>query len=134
MVKALLAHGANVNAATTQDKNTALMWAIAEGHDDIARVLVEARPMCVRPPCRGFTPLMFAARNGDIEMAKALLAAGARVNETAPDGTHVLPFAIISGQVEFAHVPPRTGSRPERRDRRRPRAARGGRQRRPVAG
>jgi ankyrin repeat protein len=45
---------------------------------------------------------MFAARNGNIELAKTLLAAGARINDTAPDGTHLLPFAIISGQVEFA--------------------------------
>jgi ankyrin repeat protein len=45
---------------------------------------------------------MFAARNGDIDLAKVLIAAGADVNETGADGTHVLPYAIISGQDKVA--------------------------------
>ncbi len=35
----------------------------------------------------GFTPLLFAARVGDIETARLLLAAGADVNETAAIST-----------------------------------------------
>jgi len=51
---------------------------------------------------KGFTPLLYAARNGDIEMAKILIASGVDVNETGTDGTHALPLAIVKGQTEFA--------------------------------
>ena len=30
------------------------------------------------------------------------IAAGVKVNETGADGTHVLPFAIVAGQADFA--------------------------------
>ncbi len=102
VVKALLAYGANVNAKTSQMQNTALMWAIAEGHDDIARLLVENQADVHVSSARGFTPLFFAVRSGDIEMVKTLFAAGVKVNDTGSDGTHVLPFAIITGQVDVA--------------------------------
>ena len=50
----------------------------------------------------GFTPLLFAAHNGDVETAETLFAAGVDVNETGADGTHVLPYAIVTGQDQFA--------------------------------
>jgi ankyrin repeat protein len=56
---------------------------------------------------------MIAARNGDIEVAKALIAAGVNVNETGPDGTHVLPFAINVGQAPFAMFLLEQGANPE---------------------
>jgi ankyrin repeat protein len=102
LVRMLLAHGANVNAATAETKDTALMWAIADGHADLARALIEAHADVHASSTSGFTPLMFAARNGDINMAKALLAAGVKVNDTGSDGTHALPFSIVSGQGAFA--------------------------------
>ena len=102
IVEALLARGANVNAATATTEQTALMWAIAEGHRDIARVLLAkgADPRAMSR--RGFTPLLFAARNGDIESAKLVLAAGPTVNDLGSDGTHALPVAIITGHGDFA--------------------------------
>jgi ankyrin repeat protein len=102
VVKGLLAHGADVNAATTETKATALMWAVAEPHPDIVRALIEGQANVQASTAKGFTPLLFAARNGDIEMAKTLIAAGVSVNETGSDGTHVLPFSIVTGQAEFA--------------------------------
>jgi ankyrin repeat protein len=78
------------------------MWAIADGHADLARTLIEAHADVHASSASGFTPLMFAARNGDLDMAKSLLAAGVKVNETGSDGTHVLPFSIVTGQGEFA--------------------------------
>ena len=50
----------------------------------------------------GFTPLLFAARRGDIESARLLLAAGASVNDTAPDGASVLVVATHSGHGTLA--------------------------------
>ena len=102
VVEALVAHGADVNAATTETKSTALMWAVAAPHPDIVRVLIEHGADPRASTAKGFTPLMFAASNGDIEMAETLTAAGVEVNETEADGAHVLPFAIVSGQDRFA--------------------------------
>jgi len=45
---------------------------------------------------------MFAVRSGDIEAIKTLIAAGVDVNETGADGTHALPFAIVSSQDQVA--------------------------------
>src|SRR5258708_31153005 len=45
----------------------------------------------------GFTPLLFAAREGDIESARVLLDAGANINDTAPNGASVLAGATLSG-------------------------------------
>jgi len=50
----------------------------------------------------GFTPLLFAARHGDIESARRLLAAGAAVNDVAPDGASVLVVATFSGHGALA--------------------------------
>jgi uncharacterized protein len=52
----------------------------------VMRLLIDAHaPVTARSKNR-FTPLLFAAQQGNIESAKMLLAAGADVNETAPDG------------------------------------------------
>ena len=102
VVQALLDHGANVNAATTETRNSALMWAVAGRHSDIARVLIRARADVHISTDKGFTPLLIAARNGDIEMAKMLIAAGVDVDEAGTDGIHALPFSIVVGQADFA--------------------------------
>jgi len=102
VVNALLAHGADVNAATSATTSTALMWAVAEPHPDIVRALLDAGADPHPSTANGFSPLLFAARNGDIEMAETLIAAGVDVNETGMDGTHALPYAIVSGHDAFA--------------------------------
>ena len=45
----------------------------------------------------GSTPLLFAARSGDVESARLLLAAGAGANEALPDGATALTVAAHSG-------------------------------------
>jgi ankyrin repeat protein len=50
----------------------------------------------------GFTPLLFAARVGDVESAKALLDAGAPVDEAAANGATPLTIAAHSGQSAVA--------------------------------
>jgi ankyrin repeat protein len=41
-VKSLLAHGANANAMEREHHQTALMWAAAQQHPDVVRLLIEA--------------------------------------------------------------------------------------------
>src|SRR5712691_7625630 len=102
LVKALLAHGASVNAATSKTRITPLMWAIGEGHSDIAKTLLDAHADIQAVTTDGFSALTFAARMGDIGTAKILLAAGLPVNEVGPDRVHALPYAALSSQDAFA--------------------------------
>ena len=102
IVTALLDYGAEVNQAITQTQSTALMWAVAEAHPTVVRVLLDAGAEPGGSTAKGFTPLMFAARNGDIPMARTLIAAGVDVNDVGADGSHSLPYAIIAGQDRFA--------------------------------
>ncbi len=122
---ALVAHGADVNARETTEDQTALMWAVAQRHPDVVRVLIEAgadihlrsrvRPVATASSPRtgaaegvsvidegGFTPLLFAARHGDLASARMLVAAGADPNDTAPSGTSALVVAAHSGHGELA--------------------------------
>ncbi len=118
-VTALLAAGADVNAKESINDQTALMWAVGQQHADVVRALVEvgadiqARsrtyPQNVETGNRGgggavtevlrggSTPLLFAARVGDLESAKLLVAAGADVNDALPDGASALIVAAHSG-------------------------------------
>jgi ankyrin repeat protein len=50
----------------------------------------------------GNTPLLFAARSGDVESARLLVAAGARVSDTGADGNPVLIVAVHSGHASLA--------------------------------
>ena len=84
-VKSLLATGADVNSKEARQGQTALMWAVAQKHPEVARALVE-RGADVRARSNGgFTALLFAARVGDLDSIRVLLAAGADVNEAASD-------------------------------------------------
>ncbi len=125
-VKLLLEHGADVNAKEGARGQTALMWAVAQRHPEVVRVLLAHRAdvharsdvwrQVVLTCCPtyngdpggiieieqgGFTPLLFAAQQGDIDSAKPLVAAGANVNDVAPDGMSVLVLAAHSGVVTF---------------------------------
>ena len=83
-VKSLLAHGADVNAKDTEQGQTALMWAVAQKHPGTAQVLLEHGADVNARSKGGFTPLLFAARVGDVDSARVLLEVGANVNEAMP--------------------------------------------------
>ena len=124
VVELLLAHGADPNAAERERGQTALMWAAAQGHAGVVRRLarhgadVHARSRVwrqlentagntntsgnFRMAHGGSTPLLFAARNGDVETARALLEAGADVNDAAAAGTSALVVAAHSGHGPLA--------------------------------
>lgn len=119
--KALLDAGANVNAIEHFGGQSALMWAAAESQPAMIRLLIvhganvnahgvnrnwqsriTAEP---RPKDRhrgGFTPLLYAAREGCIECAKALIEGHADMNLTDPDRTSPLVLALLNEHFDFA--------------------------------
>ena len=122
-VDALIAAGADVNAAEETRGQTALMWAAGEGHVDVIRSLLAAgaelharsHGPAAADAASGtgtytrrvrrmdeFTAFLFAVRAGRPEAVDALLAAGADVNETAPDGTSALVIAAANAHWELA--------------------------------
>jgi ankyrin repeat protein len=84
IVKILLASHADVNAVERVRGQTALMWAAAEGHADIVELLIRNGADVHARSRRGSTPLLFAARAGDLASGLALVVGGAYVNEAEP--------------------------------------------------
>src|SRR5215471_17235425 len=85
-VRLLLTGDADVNAREPAQNQTALMWAAAEHHPGVVRALIDAKADLLAHTKSGFTALHFAAREGDIESARLLLAAGVNINvRSQPD-------------------------------------------------
>jgi ankyrin repeat protein len=120
-LKLLIERGADVNARELRKGQTALMWAVAQGHAEVVDLLlangadVEARSkvndwerMVTAEPRQknlmpgGFTPLLYAARQGCLECAKSLIGAGAAVDATDPDGVTPLISALLNAHFDTA--------------------------------
>jgi len=130
-IRALLESGANVNATETWGGTTPLMWAVSGGHTDAARLLIAAgadvnaqsyyvaaangrgfegrTPVANRTESKveefasgWLTPLMFAAREGHLGLARILVAAGAGIDTVGGDGKTALALAIFNGNYEVA--------------------------------
>jgi ankyrin repeat protein len=101
-VKALIDRKADVNAKDSEEQQTALMWAVAQKHADVAKALIDAGADLRAKSRGGMSPMMFAARVGAIEAADVLLAAKADINEVGPGGMTPLVLASASGQAGFA--------------------------------
>lgn len=120
-VSALLSAGAYVNAAESHFGQTALMWAAAGRHSDVARLLIDggadvsARTIATadklphscsvcswKPSIGGFTPLLFAARSGDIATARMLIEVGVDPNEGTIEHGNSLVIASAGGHVDLA--------------------------------
>lgn len=85
-VRLLIARGANVNAREPVQHQTALMWAASERHGDVVGTLIEHGAELAARTRKGFTALHFAAREGDLESAKRLIAAGLEVDVVSQPG------------------------------------------------
>ncbi|HJT86409.1 MAG TPA: ankyrin repeat domain-containing protein [Bryobacteraceae bacterium] len=64
--------------------------------------LVKGRDLNIVLPSGGLTPLMFSAREGDLESARILVTAGANLNAAAGDLSTALGLAIQNGYYELA--------------------------------
>lgn len=129
-VNALLEHEAKVNATETDRHQSALMWAAAGRHPEVVRALIKkgadvhartrtrtnrvmldqgpprvvknSRDVAVDLDMGGSTPLIFAARSGDLESAKLLLEARASVDAPMSDGNSPLVLAAFAGHGDLA--------------------------------
>src|SRR5688572_27729005 len=119
--RALVEAGADVNAREERKGQTALMWAVAQSHPAMVELLlahgaqIDARSnvnewerMVTAEPRQknlmpgGFTPLLYAARQGCLDCAKQLVKAGANVDLTDPDGVTPLLSAVLNAHFDTA--------------------------------
>jgi ankyrin repeat protein len=122
IVAQLIEAGAKVNPSAARGQ-TALMWAAAQRHPDVVKVLLAhgaditartdawSQVEAVSPhgrleynraiPYGRDTALMFAARSGDLESARLLLAAGAKVDDTDAWGVSATALAAHGGHTEL---------------------------------
>src|SRR5262249_43951486 len=61
----------------------------------------------------GFTPLMFAARDGNLELARLFLMHGANIDDSALDGSTPLLVATVRAHAELATVLLEHGANPD---------------------
>src|ERR1019366_1245535 len=67
-----------------------------------AESLVDGRDLNLLTASGGLTPLMFAAREGDMDSAKVLVSAGANLNAAAADLSTALGLSIQNGFYDVA--------------------------------
>ncbi|MEP7313885.1 MAG: ankyrin repeat domain-containing protein [Pseudomonadota bacterium] len=132
----LLRHGAKVDAREQWREQTALMWAAAQAQPAMVRLLlahgaavdarshvndwqrqITAEPRAQARPAGGNTALLFAARRGCLECAKALVEAGADVNLTDPEGISPLLMATANLNFDTASYLLAKGANPNKWDR-----------------
>ena len=132
VIKALVARGDDVNAAERRDGTSAVVWAATADHAPAVQALLKAganpdakslvtafphTPPAVTGdrlepdvsyvgqtvlPKGGWTPLMYAAREGALASARVLAESGANLDAIDPDGTSALVFAVINGHYDVA--------------------------------
>ncbi len=117
----LLEAGADVNAVEAWGRQTALMWAAAQKQPGMVQLLIEhgaemdrrgvdrnwQRRVTAEPRPKdldrgGFTPLLYAAREGCLECARRLVDAGADIDRHDPDRTTPLVLAVMNMRFDTA--------------------------------
>jgi uncharacterized protein len=118
IIKTLVQHDARPETHEAFYGETALHWATVANHAGAVTALLDAgadvnvrsaelkwnrrAAGLTRLSLGQWTPLMYAARQGAMEAGKVLLARGAGVNLTDPDGVTALVLAIVNYHYDFA--------------------------------
>jgi ankyrin repeat protein len=105
-VQALLQHGADANAATRVGKAPARRPPGAGGGSHGVGIVRSGWPASgyQDPTPGGLTPLLYAARDGRTEIARMLIAAGAKVNLADANKISPLLMAITNNQPDAADL------------------------------
>jgi ankyrin repeat protein len=125
----LVEAGADVNAKESWGQQSALMWAAAQSQAEMVKflashgadvnargvirqwerkVITEPRPKDMNKG--GFTPLLYAAREGCVECARHLLAAGADPDLEDPERITPLNMALLNLHFELAALMIKAGA------------------------
>jgi len=138
VVRQLLDAGAATEVTAARGQ-TALMWAVAQQHTDVVQALLESganvdartdvwtevvktspdpwSPEYVEERQQGgYTPILFAARVGDLPSAMELVDAGSNVDDTSPYGTSATVVAAHSGHGDVASFLLERGADPDAAD------------------
>ena len=103
VVKLLVARGAEVNAQTIVDIPTGTTGKPEGTSGDIgAHGPGIYRSRAIPSPTGAMSPLLYAARDGNLEMSRLLVELGAEVNARSANGTGPLVTAITNNHIELA--------------------------------
>jgi ankyrin repeat protein len=129
----LIDRGADVNIAESWGGQTALMWAVAQRQPEMTALLVahgadvdarsrfndwqrqvtaESRVKYI--PMGGFTPLIYAAREGCLACARTLIEAGADLDKADPEEVSPLLLAIQNAHYDTARLLLESGADPDK--------------------
>jgi uncharacterized protein len=131
----LVERGADVNAKETWRGQTALMWAADGNFPEVAELLIKSgadvharalanewaaqitsEPRAQYRPTGGLTPLLYAARSGCSRCVRAMLTAGADIDQPNPDGVTPLMVAIDNSHHDTARLLLTEGANPHHWD------------------
>ena len=113
-VRLLLGNGADPTGRDTRWEQTALMWALASGHSQVARTLIEHDANINARSSGGFTPLLFATQQNDLDSVRLLLAKGADLNYATEEHGNALTVASASGHEALGLFLLEQGAEPDR--------------------
>jgi ankyrin repeat protein len=102
-VRLLLSKNANPNTRESNGGQNALMWAVSQRQAAVVEELIKHGADVQAGSKSGFTPLMFAAQQGDEDSARILLRAGAKPNDAQPK-TGLTPLMIASAMANVKAV------------------------------
>ncbi|KAH7720146.1 ankyrin repeat protein [Aphelenchoides avenae] len=99
-VKEAIARGLDVNSRN-EDFDTALHFAAANGHFELARLLVELGADVNKVDILGFTPFLYAVSKRHVDIARLLAENGANHQQKSRLGATPLSIACASGSSEM---------------------------------